>query len=179
MEESKIRMVEWVWELYGRRKLLEAVDPRLCEQFEEQEMERLMVGGLWCAHPDHHLRPSIKQAIQVLNFEAPLPNLPAKMPASPYLSPPDAPESSQGQTQSSSYTYNTNSSAASSPSTSLLYRKTISCNENQKKPNSHAELLLCLNSMCIGYKIRTVLSDHKKFYFSSSSSASLLCIKTT
>ncbi|CAH2042939.1 unnamed protein product [Thlaspi arvense] len=61
-------------ELYGRRKVLEAVDLRLCEQFEEQEMEQLMVVGLWCAHPDHNLRPSIRQAIQVLNFEAPLPN---------------------------------------------------------------------------------------------------------
>ncbi|XAR53003.1 Non-specific serine/threonine protein kinase [Bertholletia excelsa] len=124
MEESKIRMVEWVWQLYGRRKLLEAVDPRLCEQFKEQEMEHLMVVGLWCAHPDHTLRPSIRQAIQVLNFEAPLPNLPVTMPVPTYLSPLNAPESSQSQTQSSSYSYNMNSSAASSPSTSLLCAKT-------------------------------------------------------
>ncbi|KAL7227552.1 hypothetical protein ACSBR1_022415 [Camellia fascicularis] len=43
-------------------------------------MECLMIVGLWCAHPDQNLRPSISQAIHVLNFEAPLPILLAKMP---------------------------------------------------------------------------------------------------
>ncbi|WRX13752.1 hypothetical protein QQP08_006239 [Theobroma cacao] len=41
-----------------------------------KQMECLLMIGLWCVHPDHNLRPSIRQAIQVLNFEAPLPNLP-------------------------------------------------------------------------------------------------------
>ncbi|XP_061370851.1 L-type lectin-domain containing receptor kinase IX.1-like [Gastrolobium bilobum] len=85
--EEQILMVEWVWELYGMGNLLEAADPRLCGDFDEQEMERLMIVGLWCAHPDFILRPTIRQAVHVLNFEAPLPNLPSKMPKPTFIVP--------------------------------------------------------------------------------------------
>ncbi|KAJ6989712.1 hypothetical protein NC653_018262 [Populus alba x Populus x berolinensis] len=47
---------------------------------DEKQAERLMIVGLWCAHPDHNLRPSIRQAIHVLNLEAATPDLPPKMP---------------------------------------------------------------------------------------------------
>ena len=60
---------------------LKAADPRLNGNFDEEEMERLMTVGLWCAHPDYLMRPTIRQAIQVLNFEGPLPILPSQMPA--------------------------------------------------------------------------------------------------
>ena len=49
-----------------------------------------MVVGLWCTHPDRSLRPSIRQAINVLLLEAPLPSLPARMPVATFLSPPNA-----------------------------------------------------------------------------------------
>ncbi|XP_010273782.1 PREDICTED: L-type lectin-domain containing receptor kinase IX.1-like [Nelumbo nucifera] len=88
LESSKVRLVEWVWELYGRGMLFEAADSRLKNTgFDEKQMECLMVVGLWCAHPDSNLRPSIKQAMQVLNFEAPLPTLPPKMPIPTYCVP--------------------------------------------------------------------------------------------
>ena len=51
-------------------------------------MERLMVVGLWCAHPDYNVRPSIRKAIHVLDFEAALPILEPKMPMPTYLTPP-------------------------------------------------------------------------------------------
>nr|POE95793.1 l-type lectin-domain containing receptor kinase ix.1 [Quercus suber] len=54
------------------------------------EMKCLMTIGLWCAHPDHTLRPSIRQAIKVLNYEAPLPSLPSKMPMPLYYYAPGA-----------------------------------------------------------------------------------------
>ncbi|KAL5705474.1 non-specific serine/threonine protein kinase [Ranunculus cassubicifolius] len=78
-EFSKVGLVAWVWKLYGSGTLIEAVDTKLCNDFDDHEIERLMVVGLWCANMDHALRPSIKQAISVLNFEAPLPDLPFKM----------------------------------------------------------------------------------------------------
>ncbi|GMI86551.1 L-type lectin receptor kinase IX.1 [Hibiscus trionum] len=87
-EPSKVRMVEWVWDLYGKGQLLEAVDKRLGEDFEEEQMESLMVIGLWCCHPDYSHRPSIRQVINVLNFEAPLPSLPSKLPVPMYYAPP-------------------------------------------------------------------------------------------
>lgn len=54
-------------------------------KFESREMESVMVTGLWCAHPDHASRPSIRQAMNVLQHEAPLPNLPAKMPVAMFM----------------------------------------------------------------------------------------------
>ncbi|RWR77347.1 L-type lectin-domain-containing protein [Cinnamomum micranthum f. kanehirae] len=87
-EASKVMMVEWVWKLYGSGLLLDAVDERLEKEFDEGQIERLMVLGLWCAHPDHNLRPSIKQVIGVLNLEAPPPTLPSNMPVSTYFAPP-------------------------------------------------------------------------------------------
>ena len=79
-EESKISLLNWVWELYGEGRLLEAVDETLNGDYDMDEMKCLMTIGLWCAHPDHTLRPSIRQAIKVLNYEAPLPSLLSKMP---------------------------------------------------------------------------------------------------
>ncbi|KAH7835660.1 hypothetical protein Vadar_028477 [Vaccinium darrowii] len=69
-------LVEWVWDLYERRKLLEAADPKLGEDFNRYEMERLLILGVRCTHPNSKIRPSIREAIQVLNFEAPLACLP-------------------------------------------------------------------------------------------------------
>ncbi|CAN0921201.1 L-type lectin-domain containing receptor kinase IX.1 [Linum grandiflorum] len=86
-EESKVVLVNWVWELYGRGKIIEAADEALGEEFEKDEIVCLMTVGLWCAHPDHTLRPSIRQAIQVLNFEAVLPSLPHQMPVPSFYAP--------------------------------------------------------------------------------------------
>ncbi|CAK9153225.1 unnamed protein product [Ilex paraguariensis] len=64
-----------------------AVDPKLSANYDEQEIEHLMIVGLWCAHPDPSHRPSIRQAIHVLNFEATLPILPSQMPVPTYSTP--------------------------------------------------------------------------------------------
>jgi hypothetical protein len=83
--EDHVVMVDWVWELYGIGKVLEAANPRLKGDFDEKQMERLMIVGLWCDHPDRNLRPSIRQTIHVLNFEASLPLLPSNIPGPPLL----------------------------------------------------------------------------------------------
>ncbi|KAK3019461.1 hypothetical protein RJ639_005145 [Escallonia herrerae] len=79
-DESRTRIINWVWDLYGIGRILEAADTKLSGDFSEQEMERLMIIRLWCAHPNNNLRPSIKQAIHVLDFQPALPTFPAKMP---------------------------------------------------------------------------------------------------
>jgi hypothetical protein len=83
-KDSEIGLVQWVWNLYGKQDLLLAVDGKLDMDFDEKQVECLMIVGLWCAHPDRSSRPSIRQAIQVLNFEATMPNLPTKMPVPLY-----------------------------------------------------------------------------------------------
>ncbi|KAK1299581.1 L-type lectin-domain containing receptor kinase IX.1 [Acorus calamus] len=85
--EERLILVKWVWELYGLGRLSEAVDERLGGEFDEGEIERLMVVGLWCAHPNHASRPSMRQAIGVLHSEAELPELPCNMHL-PFVAPP-------------------------------------------------------------------------------------------
>ncbi|KAI8532474.1 hypothetical protein RHMOL_Rhmol11G0217300 [Rhododendron molle] len=86
--QNEVKMVDWVWELYGSGKILEAVDQSLGDNYDDKMMECLMVVGLWCANPDWVVRPLIRQAILVLNFEAALPVLPEKMPEAMSLGPP-------------------------------------------------------------------------------------------
>ncbi|KAF8038360.1 hypothetical protein BT93_B1020 [Corymbia citriodora subsp. variegata] len=74
--KSEMGLVEWVRSRFGDRKLLDAIDERMASDFEEKQVECLMMVGLWCAHSDPNLRPSMRQAIQVLKFEADVPNLP-------------------------------------------------------------------------------------------------------
>ncbi|GAB2259711.1 hypothetical protein Droror1_Dr00010566 [Drosera rotundifolia] len=88
IENQCVTLVQWVWSLYGKDLLLEAIDRTLDGHFDEDQIERVLMVGLWCCHPDQTLRPSIRQALSVLNFEAPVPKLPAVMPAFVYYEPP-------------------------------------------------------------------------------------------
>lgn len=129
-EPSKVRLVEWVWDLYGKDQLLEAVDKGLGMEFNKEQIESLMVVGLWCCHPDPTIRPSIRQVIHVLNFEAPLPNLPSKFPIPMYIgssmhlcefsSTSPIPTVSEDQTQFSGSSCSTNSSTLAGSSKPLL-----------------------------------------------------------
>ncbi|XP_030957303.1 L-type lectin-domain containing receptor kinase IX.1-like isoform X2 [Quercus lobata] len=131
VEPSKVRLLEWVWDLYGNDQLLEAVDQRLGKEFDEGEMKSLMVVGLWCCHPDPTSRPSIRQVIHVFKFEASLPNLPSKLPVPMYAGAPmdlcklsntsSGFTRSKDQTQCSSSSCSTNSSMSTGPSKPLLY----------------------------------------------------------
>lgn len=87
-ENEVITLVQWVWNLYGRGLLPEVIDPALHGQFHESELERLIVVGLCCCHPDKTLRPTIKQCQSILNHESPLPPLPLEMPSFVYPNPP-------------------------------------------------------------------------------------------
>ncbi|RVW77820.1 L-type lectin-domain containing receptor kinase IX.1 [Vitis vinifera] len=69
------------------RKASEAADPRLSADFDEKQMVRLMIVGLWCAHPDCNLRPAIRQAVNGLNYQASLPILPSNMTMPMYYAP--------------------------------------------------------------------------------------------
>ncbi|CAL5080565.1 unnamed protein product [Urochloa decumbens] len=76
--EEALALPEWVWELYDRGAVMEAADGRLEGEFDAWEMERVLVVGLWCSHPVPRERPSIAQALNVLQSrDAALPALPA------------------------------------------------------------------------------------------------------
>ena len=73
--EDQIVMLDWVKVLYEKGEVHKAVDERLSGCFDEQQMKCLLIVGLWCAHSERDRRPSIRESIQVLNFEASLPIL--------------------------------------------------------------------------------------------------------
>ncbi|CAN6329809.1 unnamed protein product [Urochloa humidicola] len=83
-DEYYVHLVQWVWDSYSGGSILDAADARLEGKFDDREMACTMLVGLWCAHPDRSLRPTIRQAVNVLRFEAPSPSLPAKMPVATY-----------------------------------------------------------------------------------------------
>ncbi|OEL18004.1 putative L-type lectin-domain containing receptor kinase S.7 [Dichanthelium oligosanthes] len=67
----------WVWELYGQNNVLEAASPTLRSETNDQQMERVLVVGLWCTQPVRKERPSIAHAMRVLEHaDAELPVLP-------------------------------------------------------------------------------------------------------
>ncbi|KZV42505.1 L-type lectin-domain containing receptor kinase IX.1-like [Dorcoceras hygrometricum] len=128
-EINPLVLSEWVWKLYGAGKILEAVDQDLEVEHNGEEMARLLVVGLWCVHPYNRHRPTIQQAIKVMNAEAPLPVLPSLMPEPIYYSPSMNMVTSSGVSYSisgsdySRYSNSSNlttSSGGSNPSAALL-----------------------------------------------------------
>ncbi|KAJ3696302.1 hypothetical protein LUZ61_000007 [Rhynchospora tenuis] len=116
-DENKAILVKWVWDLYGNNSILDAMDSRLNGEFEAREAERLLVVGLWCAYPDCTLRPSIRQAMSVLQFESPLPALSSKMPELMYAN----------STDHSSF-YSASTGATSGAASSTISHATCSSN---------------------------------------------------
>ncbi|CAN6162266.1 unnamed protein product [Urochloa humidicola] len=78
--ETAASLVERVWSLHDQGEVLDAADERLEGQFDREEVERVLLVGLWCAHPDHWQRPSIAEAMRSLRSEAPLPSFPPRTP---------------------------------------------------------------------------------------------------
>nr|XP_043611090.1 L-type lectin-domain containing receptor kinase VIII.1-like [Erigeron canadensis] len=66
-------LVEWVWGLHKEEKLLAAADPRLCGEFDEAEMLKVLLIGLVCSHPDPMVRPTMRNVVQMLVGEAEVP----------------------------------------------------------------------------------------------------------
>ncbi|XP_010055629.2 uncharacterized protein LOC104443801 [Eucalyptus grandis] len=85
LKRDPIGLAEWLRKHYGPKKLVNAVDERLGKDFDKKQAEALLTVGLWCAHPIADSRPSIEEAMAVLNLKAKakLRELPSKMPPSP------------------------------------------------------------------------------------------------
>lgn len=69
-----------VWGLWGKGVIGEAADPGLMGRYDVGEMERTLVVGLACAHPNGEMRPKMREAARMLRGEAALPLLPVKKP---------------------------------------------------------------------------------------------------
>jgi hypothetical protein len=70
---------EQIWDLYrSGGDVIEAADSRLAiggNSTERREMERVIILGLWCTAFETKHRPSMRQAMDVLERDAQLPDL--------------------------------------------------------------------------------------------------------
>ncbi|KAF3631103.1 L-type lectin-domain containing receptor kinase VIII.1 [Capsicum annuum] len=74
-------LVEWVWGLHREGNLLNVADSRLCGEFDEPEMRRVLMVGLACSHPDPMSRPTMRGAVQMLEGESEIPIVPRTRPS--------------------------------------------------------------------------------------------------
>ncbi|KAL0432012.1 UNVERIFIED_CONTAM: putative L-type lectin-domain containing receptor kinase S.5 [Sesamum radiatum] len=70
-----------VWLLHRDGRLLEAVDPRLGDDYIAEEAERLLLLGLACSHPNANERPNALAILQIISGTAPVPTVPPFKPA--------------------------------------------------------------------------------------------------
>ncbi|KAK2632013.1 hypothetical protein EUGRSUZ_L02124 [Eucalyptus grandis] len=66
-------LVDWVFSCWDRGAILEARDPKLGLEFVEEEMELVLKLGLMCSHANPLMRPSMRQVLQYLEGDLPMP----------------------------------------------------------------------------------------------------------
>ncbi|GLT96200.1 hypothetical protein SLE2022_138430 [Rubroshorea leprosula] len=74
-------IVNWIWDLYNKGRIVDVADPRMEGKFEKEEMECVLILGLACCHPNPNYRPSMKIALQVLTGEVEPPQVPLERPS--------------------------------------------------------------------------------------------------
>ncbi|KAF8100421.1 hypothetical protein N665_0224s0008 [Sinapis alba] len=68
-------LVKWVCECWKRDSLLDAIDPRLGDEFLPEEVEMVMKLGLLCSNIVPESRPMMEQVVLYLNNSLPLPDI--------------------------------------------------------------------------------------------------------
>ncbi|KAJ8636681.1 hypothetical protein MRB53_010948 [Persea americana] len=72
-----IILVDWVLQCWNKGEILEARDMRLGNEYVKEEMELVLKLGLLCSYPMAAARPSMRQVVQLLEMDGPLPELPS------------------------------------------------------------------------------------------------------
>ncbi|KVI09875.1 L-type lectin-domain containing receptor kinase S.4-like [Cynara cardunculus var. scolymus] len=70
---EELILVDWVWDKWTKREVLEVVDSRLNGQFNEVEVLVVIKLGLMCSSNAPSARPALRQVIRYLEGEVPLP----------------------------------------------------------------------------------------------------------
>ncbi|XP_058201883.1 L-type lectin-domain containing receptor kinase SIT2-like isoform X2 [Rhododendron vialii] len=72
---DEVILVDWVFEKWKEGAILETSDPRLGGDYLEEEMELVLKLGLLCSKSNAVTRPSMRQVMQYLDGDAPLPEI--------------------------------------------------------------------------------------------------------
>ncbi|XVE72176.1 hypothetical protein DITRI_Ditri11bG0017700 [Diplodiscus trichospermus] len=74
-------LVDWIWWLHRERRILDAVDERLGNDYVAEEAERLLLLGLACSHPIASERPKTQAILQIISGSMAVPHVPPLKPA--------------------------------------------------------------------------------------------------
>ncbi|CAJ2670405.1 unnamed protein product [Trifolium pratense] len=74
-ENETVILVDSVFECWKRGEILEAKDINLGSDYESEEVELVLKLGLLCSHSEPMARPSMRQVVQYLERDIPVPDL--------------------------------------------------------------------------------------------------------
>ncbi|KAA8518935.1 hypothetical protein F0562_016291 [Nyssa sinensis] len=74
-QSENLILVDWVFACWSRGDIRQAVDPNLGENYAAGQLELVMKLGLMCSHSEPVARPSMRQVVQYLGGDIPLPEL--------------------------------------------------------------------------------------------------------
>ncbi|KAI3761683.1 hypothetical protein L1987_52104 [Smallanthus sonchifolius] len=79
VNEDGVVVTDWMWDLWEKKILIAGADPKLMGRYDKVDMERMLMAGLICVHPNHQLRPTMKEAGRMLRGGM-VPELPMRKP---------------------------------------------------------------------------------------------------
>jgi len=74
-EDNQLMLVDWVLEHWQKGSLIDTVDIKLQGDYDTDEACRLLKLGLLCSHPFRNSRPNMRQVLEYLDGDKPLPEL--------------------------------------------------------------------------------------------------------
>ncbi|KAJ8774148.1 hypothetical protein K2173_009579 [Erythroxylum novogranatense] len=74
-------LADWVWWLHRGRRILEAVDKKLHNDYVAEEAERLLLLGMSCCNPNPNMRPEAQAISQMISGSRAVPHVPYFKPA--------------------------------------------------------------------------------------------------
>ncbi|XP_058000076.1 L-type lectin-domain containing receptor kinase IV.1-like [Hevea brasiliensis] len=74
-QADDVILLDWVFSFWVRGEILEASDPNLGPNYAPEEVELVLKLGLLCSHAVPEARPSMRQVLQFLECDIPLPEL--------------------------------------------------------------------------------------------------------
>ncbi|XP_058209126.1 L-type lectin-domain containing receptor kinase IV.1-like [Rhododendron vialii] len=72
---EEIVLVDWVFSILRRGEVLRTIDPKLGSEYVVEEVELVLKLGLMCSHSEPAARPNMRQVVQYLEGDIPLPEL--------------------------------------------------------------------------------------------------------
>ncbi|MCL7031951.1 hypothetical protein MKW94_000144 [Papaver nudicaule] len=71
--EEGVILVDWVYSCWCKGGILQTSDPNLKDEYDTEEMELVLKLGMLCSSNDPKARPTMRQVVQYLEKDAPLP----------------------------------------------------------------------------------------------------------